>query len=807
MRTLIRILLCCVFSIQIHSQVLFQSDTLVRRSRTYDVVHYAITVSFDETQRKVFGTTTIRFTPLASGLDSIVLDAVALDVKSVRLLSGTELKFSNRSPALAIYLDHRYSLEDTVTVAVKYSCVPLKGLYFIQPDSSNPTRRWQIWTQGEDEDNRYWFPCYDFPNDKATSEVTATVRDSYTLVSNGHLLAESHDKKNKTRTFHWSESKPHSSYLIMLAAGDYKVVRERCDNVPIEYYVYKDRVDDGMRSLAKTKDIMKFFQKKIGYPYPWEKYSQIFISDFMYGGMENTSVVTLNDDSYLQDTRSLLDFTSDDVVAHELSHQWWGDLVTCRDWTHLWLNEGFASFFASVFGEYARGKDDFQYGMMQAARSIVSTEQAYGRKPIVSRESYTTNLYSKGSWVLNMLRNLLGEKEFWEAIKYYAHRHEYRNADTHEFELAIEDATGQNLGWFFKQWVYKAGHPMLNVTTTWTDSTHSLLVTIAQNQTLDSLTDVFVLPIDIECATSTGKSSVSVRLTHQRDSVSIVLSEKPLMVIVDKGNRVLKSLTFEKSKEEYVYQLLHAEDVTDRIAAAKALRTYTDDDTVFTALRRCALNDVFWGVRREATISLGVMKTAGVKETLFELYKDKNSQVRNAAVVALESFKAPDVARFVESAAQNDSSYLVVGSCIGAMEKVDSTRAFEFARRFVDQDSYRDIIRRASLGVFRRSHLPQTIPYAIKYGGIGSSPDIRSQALGILSEVGKEDSTARRFVVRSTQDGIASIRTKAIEVLQQWGGEDAKNIISSRKQVEKDPAVLKTIESALDSLSSKPPEQ
>ncbi|MBM2839634.1 MAG: Peptidase protein, partial [Bacteroidetes bacterium] len=310
--------------VSLYAQVLFPGNSVERRSRTYDVHHYKIVVAFDELERKVEGTTSIMLSPLTASMDSLALDAEAMDIISVSLSPGKALRFANRSPQLVVFFDAPIGLADTTTISIRYSCTPRAGLYFVQPDSTDPKRRKQIWSQGEDTDNHFWFPCYDFPNDKATSEVIATVPDSYVLLSNGKLLGTTHDTMKKTKTFHWFESKPHSSYLIMVAAGEYDIVREMYRTIPLEYYVYKDRVQDGVRSLAKTSAAMKFFEEKIGVQYPWEKYAQIWISNFMWGGMENVSAVTLNDEGYLLDSRAAVDFTSDDVVAHELAHQWWG---------------------------------------------------------------------------------------------------------------------------------------------------------------------------------------------------------------------------------------------------------------------------------------------------------------------------------------------------------------------------------------------------------------------------------------------------------------------------------------------------
>ena len=796
--SIVILLLVCSLGV---AQVLFPGNSPERRSRTYDVIHYKIVVDFDEKAKRVDGTTSITFSPLVSNLDSAVFDAAEMDIHSVSLSSGRAVRFNNRSPELSLLFSPALHLNDTVTASIQYSCTPQAGLYFIAPDSTAPNRHRQIWSQGEDTDNHFWFPCYDYPNDKATSEVIATVPDSFVLLSNGKLLSTSHDSQRKTRTFHWFESKPHASYLIMIAAGEYDVVSERYRDISLEYYVYKDKVQDGVQSLAKTSVAMKFFEDRIGVRYPWEKYAQIWISKFMWGGMENVSAVTLNDESYLLDPRARIDFTSDDVVAHELAHQWWGDLITSRDWNNLWLHEGFANYFEALFKQHEKGDDYFQHDLMQQASSVINTEDANGRSPLVGRDGYTANVYSKGCWVLHMLRGILGEQEFWKAIQAYARQYAFRNADSHEFMLALEDATGRNLGWFFEQWVYKAGHPKVLVHSTWDQNSGTLQLEFTQTQVMDSLTGVFKFPLSIECTTSAGASTTTTFINQQRQQVNIQLREQPLMVIVDKGKNVLATFDLQRTKEELVFQLKHASDIVDRIAAAKQLQQYDSDTIVVESLRKAALSDQFWAVRDQAVFSLSPSENPLVKKTLLEAYGDEHSSVRASAITALSHFPSPEVADMVWNAALADSSYLVLSSCMATLVDIDSARAFEMAARSVVKDSYRDIIRRAALRALRNLKNPRSIPLALTYSGISNPSDIRRQAVQILGEMGKDNPEVRARLIALVNDGSSTIRKAAVEGVAGWGDGQAKEILAQRQLVEKEETVKNAIELALESIS------
>ncbi|HEX9007255.1 MAG TPA: M1 family metallopeptidase, partial [Bacteroidota bacterium] len=468
----------------VRAQALFSprdSSSGQARDRSFHVVHYALDVSFDETRKSVDGRTTITLVPFLPSLTRVELDAEELAIHRVTA-RGRTLSFTLEPKVLSIALDRACSPRDTVVLTVEYSCTPKRGLYFTQPDSA-AHKPWIIWTQGEDMDNHFWFPCYDFPNDKATSEVTGTVNSSYQFVSNGRLLSVKEDKAHGTRTWHWSQELPHSSYLIMLAAGKYAVLHDRAGTVPLDYYVYPGQEADAQACFAETPAIMKFFTEKTGAAFPWAKYAQIELTDFMYGGMENTSATTLLDESIILDARARIDESTASLIAHEMAHQWFGDLLTCKDWRHLWLNESFASYFDPLYYEATRGREEYDYQMYNAQQAGVNVDRALGRKPVVSFGTYTTNVYPRGAAVLHMLRYVLGDSLFWRAIRHYVAAYRFQAVETNDLKQAIEQATGQNLYWFFDEWLYKAGHPVYDVSYSWSDTARILHLAVRQTQT------------------------------------------------------------------------------------------------------------------------------------------------------------------------------------------------------------------------------------------------------------------------------------------------------------------------------------
>ena len=777
------------------SQSLFGPDSSARRSRQFHALHYRLDLTFDHRAKKVSGSVAIRLTPLAGPMDSLVLDAVDLDIHAVRLVGGGPLSFNERSPSLSILLPRTYAFGETLTVNVDYSCSPSKGLYFIYADSGGGKHD-QIWSQGEDMDNRYWFPCYDYPNDKATSEVIGTVASDWTLLSNGRLVSEQLDRKKGTRTFHWSESKPHSTYLIMVAAGKYAVVRGKYRNIPLAYYMYPEDTAKAQESFGRTPAMIQFLESRTGVPYPWEKFDQIIIDDFMWGGMENTTAVTLND-ACIVNPRASLDFPSDPVVVHELAHMWFGDLVTARDWTHLWLNEGFATYCEDLWTEHAKGKDEFEYEMIQASLTARGNDRMLGRRPIVSHDSYPANLYARGGWVLNMLRTILGDEAFFRGIHQYLTRYQYANAETDEFRLALEDATGWNLDWFFREWVFGAGFPRLKVTKAWDDSTHTLRLTVEQTQQIDSLTGYFRFPLAVECTTDSGTSDRTFWVSGKEETFRIPLAAAPRMVIADRGYHLLKEMDFPKSEEEYIYQLAHAPEIADRITAARALPDKGTGDAVRDALARAAASDPFWAVRESALIALAGMRTDTLKDIFLAATRDPKSLVRNTAAFHIAAFKGDAVASRLDSMARGDSSYLVNTTALRELEALDTARAFDAARDMLSRDSYRGMVRIASLETLGALKDPRGIGLALPYTDRRYETDVRRIALSVLGRRGRDSSSARSRLNELLSDPDPAIRAAAVSAVMDWKDPEFDARLGELESHESSPEVIAVLKRAL----------
>ncbi len=744
--------------------------------RSYHVVHYRIEVSFDEQKKGVKGKVTTTLVPFLPEFKYIEFDAVKMEIQRVALASGKELRFSIEPKKLVIPLDRTYAAGDTIVVAVDYTCTPKRGLYFTQPDSGYPDKPAQIWSQGEDMDNHNWFPCYDFPNDKATSEMIATVPAAYTALSNGELVGVTQHKKEGTKTFHWRENKPHSSYLITLAAGKYAVLRDRAGNLPLQYYVYPGDTADARVCFGQTPDMIKFFNEKIGFPYAWEKYAQVVIADFIEGGMENTSATSLLDYISVYDARERLDNLPTSLIAHELAHQWWGDVVTCKDWRHLWLNESFASYFDPLYTEHALGEDEFRQDMYNNQQSGVFSDTSIGRKPIVSIGTYGLNIYPRGSAVLHMLRYVLGDQLFWKALNHYITKHQFTPVETNDLKLAIEEATGKNLFWFFDQWVYKAGHPLFGVSYRWSDTAKSVFLTVRQVQKTDSLTGTFRTPLDVEITTPAGKTRHSVAILSSDTTFSLPSDARPLLVAFDPDGWILKELKFDKSAEEWVYQAEFDASCVDRMLAVRALSAMPHNEAYVPLFSRLAVKDPFWNVRKEALAALGRVKSpsdtlkAGIAYTLVAASSDPKSSVRSSALSQLGKYHGGKVLEALTKGL-SDSSYSVVASAIGAFAEAESTGALPLVSEYLDKPSYRNTIANAALHAVTRIDSAKGLSLALADVKYGNQLTTRFAALNILRKFARRTPEVRDVYRALVNDKDQGIRFRAVSALGDFGDE------------------------------------
>jgi aminopeptidase N len=526
----------------------------VRAPRTYDVVNYTIRTRFDVPNRAVLGDETVTIKPLTGGFQSFDLDASSMKIESVTLAdSNTALQFTQPKDKLSITLDRAYEPNDSINVRVKYRATPEKGLYFIQQvrqASASLTKPAQIWSQGEPEENHYWFPCYDFPDDKSTSEQFITTNADEIAISNGALL-ETINNPDGTHTFHWKMDEPHSSYLISMVIGNYAKLDDTYKNIPVEYYTYKGTEAEARNAFAKTPEMMRVFSEKLDIEFPFNKYAQTIVANFIFGGMENVTATTHADTEILGNRSGEAQISTENLISHELAHSWFGDLVTCKDWSQAWLNEGFATFMEAVFREQQAGHEGYLAEMRSNTFLYFLEDSLKYRRPIVyDRYSapidlFDATLYKKGALILHMLRYTVGDEMFWKALHKYLSENRDKNVETSDLQRAFEETTGQKLDWFFDQWVYKAGYPELRVRSFYDLRAHTITLDVTQTQGTELNTPaVFRLPVDVEFVTVKGARVEHIEINERHQRFTFKLDSKPLKINFDKDERILKKLDF-----------------------------------------------------------------------------------------------------------------------------------------------------------------------------------------------------------------------------------------------------------------------
>ena len=521
------------------------------RAQTYDVQHYVMRVNFDRPAKKVIGETTIRFTPLRNGLRVADFDAVGISFHSVAIQpSGKALKFKTRNGKITVTLDRAYKPGEEVTLHLKHTATPKKGVYFVDKkvdEDGKLIHSSQIWTQGEPDESRHWFPSFDFPSDKATTEQFITANANETVIGNGEL-ADRVTNSDGSVTFHYRMKIPIPTYLISFVIGEYVRLEDKHRDIPLGFVVYPGSEQIARKAFGGTRAMMEVFESVTGVNYPYNKYDQTIVSAFDFGGMENITATTMADIEIFSVMDPLREAGVGDLVSHELAHSWFGNLVTCRNWAELWLNEGFATFMEAVFREKAYGRGSYINKIRRDALEIL-VDDTINKKRTGLFNIYADELdklferpatnYNKGGAVLHTLREEIGDEAFWKAVNIYLTRHRFGNVETSDLKKVMEETSGRDLGWFFDQWVYMAGHPEIDVVHTWDPATSSVRLTVTQTQKADRMTPAaFRIPMEVQFTVGDEKTIEKITIDKRDATFSIKLPAKPEKIEFDPGDKV-----------------------------------------------------------------------------------------------------------------------------------------------------------------------------------------------------------------------------------------------------------------------------
>ncbi len=668
-------------------------------TKYFDLVNTKLEVKFDYQKQYLFGKATITLKPHFYPETELVLDAKQFDMHQVSLVTGEgtgeALNYTYDSLQLKINLGKAFTRDQTFKVYIDYTAKPNerksggsaainedKGLYFINPmgtDSSKPT---QIWTQGETESNSCWFPTIDKPNQKCTEEIYITHLKKYVSLCNG-VLVSSTNVNDTLVTDYWKMDLPHAPYLFMMAIGDFKIVQDRWRDIPVNYYVEKDYAAYAKQIFGNTPQMIEFFSQKLGFDFPWPKYSQVVVRDYVSGAMENTSA-TLHGEFIQRTPRELLDETHEEVISHELFHQWFGDLVTPESWSNIPLNESFATYGEYLWNEYKYGREYADFKFRDDYRQYMN--EAKGKNVDLIRfhyddkeDMFDSHSYAKGGQVLHYLRKVVGDEAFFKSLELYLKTNQFKSVEIANLRLAFEEVTGTDMHWFFDEWFMNSGHPVVDVHYTY--DRDSVFVTVEQKHNTDNeLT--YQLPFKVGVWQDKTFNNYDFTLKRKSQTFAIAAASKPDLVDFDPERAVLCERKDNKTAANYIFEYHNAPYFSEQLEALRNLADMQKDSVSAKQILTEALNDKFYYLRQFAVTRIEAGKDDSIWATIEHLAKeDKESAVRKEAIDKLSKSKDPSKYSVLFETAVGDSSYGVASAGLKALAEANSKKAMEIAKQ------------------------------------------------------------------------------------------------------------------------------
>jgi len=784
------------------------------RDREIDVKHVRLELDPDFDHRFISGKATLTFAPIAKPLTEVRLDAVDLAVSAVE--SSAAMKdWDVGKTAITLTFTQPIAPGTETTVTVTYTAEPEDGWFFRTEAMGYPKGDDHFWTQGEPERHRHWFPGYDYPNERFTSEVICRVPKGMTVLSNGRLVEEG-VVGDKT-LFHWKQEEEHVNYLISVVGGYFKKLEAKHGDLPLAFLTPPSEFAVAENSFRDTAAILAFFEEETGVKYPWAKYYSVCVADFIAGGMENTSVTTLTTGTLFSSESENLR-TSHRLDAHEAAHQWFGNLITCKDWSHLWLNEGFATYYTHLYDGKKSGEDEMRYQLLGDLRQIVANPD---EKPIVWRgyedpmEQFDYRAYPKGSWVLHMLRSQLGPDLFRAAIKTYLERHRNTVATTHDLAAIFEEVSGRSWDEFFDQWVFHGGEPQLKIDYAWDESRAQAKLTVRQTQKVSEAVMLFDFPLPVRFIDEEGKRhDFTVRIHETTEDFYFSLPKKAKIVRIDPELTVLAGIDFTPANPLLHAQLEDPGDAIGRLLGAAALGGRKDQDSL-DRLGKLLKGDPFHGVRIEAARALTKTQTREAFEMLASSINQSDARVREEVVAGLTKFYSQSAYATLHEQVTKEKNPDILADALAALGKYPNEEVRPLLLASLDRGSFRNRVASAAIQALRLSPDPSLAQPLRDHLAANASKYTTydyGRALDVLAAVSKEADDATReetriFLLAQLEDPREGLRGAAIGALGTLGDPRSIGVLRTfAESGESDRPEAKTAVEAIRKLNAEKPQ-
>ncbi len=774
--------------------------------REIDITHLALDVTPDFKARTVAGTATWTFKPIAKPFSELRLDAVDLTVASV---SSSEkiAGYQVTDEQVIVTFAQPVAPGQEASVSVRYSAQPRRGLYFRTPELGFKPEDLHIWTQGEPEEARHWYPSYDYPNEKFTSGITCHVPEGIVVLANGRKVAEQKDAQGLVAV-QWLQDKPMANYLVALVAGRLKFIEDKHRDIPMRFWTPASEIAYASNSFLHTKPAMEFFEKEIGVPYPWDKYDQVCIQDYHWGGMENTSLTTLNITTLFPPAYENLR-SSQGLVAHELAHQWFGDLLTCKDWSHIWLNEGFATFYDMLYTEHRDGRDEFIHRLHEGQRSLTSASNSQKsivwRKYNVAEEQFDGFAYGKGSFVLNMLRQQLGADLFRKCVQTYVERHKFGSVVTEDLRAVIEELSGRSFDQFFDQWVYHTGFPQLDVDYSWDEKSKLAKLTIRQSQAVSETVPLFHLPLPVRFKTKAGIVERTFTVKEKSEDFHVPFPEQPQFVRIDPTVSVLAKINFRPSAAMLREMLADKTDVAGRFIACEQLAEKRDNDAV-ARLKDTLNKDAYWAVRVAAAKGLRSIHNDAAFEALSASMKQTDARVRRQVVTDVVSFFRPAAFERAFEVIQSEKNPDIVAAALRGLDSATSTNTRAAVLEHLHSSSWREHLAETALAVIKARHDPLFIE-PLHAAVTQRAAEFPSRTLGValdtiasLAREQENKDSVRKLITGFVNHPRESVRVAAINALGTLRDDRALPIVERLAAAQKDLPERGAAERAIETI-------